>query len=64
MSIGVATARGEDVAFASLFKDADQAVYVAKERGRDRVMSFGDIHDRGDDVGLPELRVPSPTLNA
>ena len=63
MSIGVATARGEDVVFVSLFKDADQAVYVAKERGRDRVMAFGDIDGRGDDVGLPELRVPDSTLN-
>jgi len=64
VSIGVATARGKDVAFTSLFKEADQAVYVAKELGRDRVMSFGDIDGRGDDVGLPELRVPGSTLNA
>ena len=43
VSIGVATAQGEAVVFDSLFKNADRALYAAKERGRDRVVSFADV---------------------
>ena len=45
LSLGVASASGTEVAFTSLFRAADQALYAAKERGRDRVVCFGEIAD-------------------
>ncbi|TMM12718.1 MAG: GGDEF domain-containing protein [Actinobacteria bacterium] len=44
VSFGVATASGADVVFGSLFKDADRALYAAKARGRDRVVSAAAVH--------------------
>jgi diguanylate cyclase (GGDEF)-like protein len=55
VSIGVATASGEDVRFGPLFRDADRALYVAKERGRDRVVSISDLERR------PGLATSSPS---
>jgi diguanylate cyclase (GGDEF)-like protein len=43
VSVGVASARGERVAFESLFKEADRALYVAKANGRDRVVTAADV---------------------
>jgi predicted signal transduction protein with EAL and GGDEF domain len=43
VSIGVATASGAGVAFDPLFKAADQALYTAKARGRDRVVGPAEI---------------------
>ena len=37
VSIGVAAQQGEGVSFRGLFKAADEALYLAKERGRNRV---------------------------
>ncbi|SKA38994.1 GGDEF domain-containing protein [Consotaella salsifontis] len=37
VSVGVATHQGAGVSFKSLFKDADEALYRAKQRGRNRV---------------------------
>jgi diguanylate cyclase (GGDEF)-like protein len=42
VSIGVATASGAEVAFESLFRRADQALYEAKARGRDSVVADAD----------------------
>ena len=41
LSIGLATARGEDVGFEHLFEAADAALYDAKAAGRNRVVSAG-----------------------
>lgn len=41
LSIGLATARGEDVGFRRLFDTADAALYAAKDAGRNRVVSAG-----------------------
>jgi len=43
VSIGVTSASGERVAFDSLFKEADRALYVAKANGRNRVVSAADV---------------------
>jgi diguanylate cyclase (GGDEF)-like protein len=45
ISIGVAAASGDDVAYESLFRAADAALYEAKRTGRDRVVAFGDESD-------------------
>ncbi|MDY8111071.1 diguanylate cyclase [Fulvimarina sp. 2208YS6-2-32] len=37
VSIGIATQRGRNVSFRTLFKAADEALYEAKEKGRNRV---------------------------
>jgi len=41
MSLGAAAARGSAVRFASLYGDADAALYEAKRAGRDRVCAAG-----------------------
>jgi diguanylate cyclase (GGDEF)-like protein len=41
-SMGVAAARGEDVTYETLFRDADAALYEAKRAGRNRAVAFGD----------------------
>ncbi|SMC32339.1 diguanylate cyclase [Fulvimarina manganoxydans] len=41
VSIGVATAAGSSVSFDALFASADEAVYLAKENGRDRTEITG-----------------------
>ncbi|MEF2551549.1 diguanylate cyclase [Aurantimonas sp. A2-1-M11] len=37
VSVGVATQQGEDLSFKRLFKAADEALFLAKQRGRNRV---------------------------
>ncbi|MCD1643542.1 diguanylate cyclase [Aurantimonas coralicida] len=37
VSVGVATQEGEDLSFKRLFKAADEALFLAKDRGRNRV---------------------------
>lgn len=60
VSIGVASASGEQVAFDSLFKDADRALYVAKANGRDRVVSAADVEARdAESQGSESLDVPA-----
>ncbi len=41
-SMGVAAARGEEVTYETLFRDADAALYEAKRAGRNRAVAFGD----------------------
>ena len=37
VSVGIATQEGEDLSFKRLFKAADEALFLAKDRGRNRV---------------------------
>jgi diguanylate cyclase (GGDEF)-like protein len=43
LSIGVASARGEDVAYEPMFGAADAALYDAKRAGRNRVVAEADL---------------------
>jgi len=65
VSIGVATASGAGVAFESLFKAADQALYTAKARGRDRVVGpvaiDASAQEFSVDSAVPDL---TPTVTA
>jgi diguanylate cyclase (GGDEF)-like protein len=45
VSLGVAHAAGRDVRFRTLYAEADQALYVAKARGRNRVATGGTTED-------------------
>ena len=60
MSIGIATGSGADVVFDPLFRDADNALYAAKARGRDRVTCFDEIRTRQPDdwVDVPFRLTP------
>jgi diguanylate cyclase (GGDEF)-like protein len=63
VSVGVATAFGSQVSFEPLFKEADRALYVAKARGRDRVVTFAEIDESGLEYSiepLPRSPLPSP----
>jgi diguanylate cyclase (GGDEF)-like protein len=65
VSIGVATASGEDVEFEGLFKRADRALYAAKARGRDRVVSADDAPVAGGDeieLGAAAARLGEPVV--
>ncbi len=44
VSLGVAQASGQDVRFESLYAEADDALYVAKRRGRNRVAARNGAH--------------------
>ncbi|MEA2389014.1 MAG: two-component system, cell cycle response regulator [Thermoleophilaceae bacterium] len=66
VSIGVTTASGDAVTFESLFRDADRALYAAKARGRDAVVSAEELDAAGADE-LPHERragrVPTGTTS-